>query len=52
LAVKALEDLTGTGSGDNSLSSRISALEKWKGTAEGEIDDLQRDVSGHTTTIG
>ena len=58
-AVAALEELTGAGSGDNSLSSRIGALETWMTTAKGEIGKLQTDmltaqgsISSHGTKIG
>lgn len=44
-AVEALEELTGTGSGDNSLSARIGTLETWKTTASGQITTLEGDVS-------
>ncbi len=45
-AVAALEELTGTGSGDNSLSARIGVLENWmNNTAKGEISELQGDMS-------
>lgn len=51
-AVEALEELTGTGSGENSLSARIAALETWQATASTDIAGLKTDVAGHTTTIG
>lgn len=50
-AVAALEELTGTGSGDNSLSSRIGALETWMADAKDEISGLQSEVSGISSTV-
>lgn len=51
-AVNALEELTGTGSGENSLSTRIANLESWRTTAESQISSLQSDLAGAQTTIG
>ena len=50
-AVAALEEFTGTGSGDNNLSSRIGALEDWMATAKDEIGDLQSDVSDISSAV-
>ena len=45
-AVDALEELTGTGSGENSLSTRIANLESWRTTAEEQITSLLDDMAG------
>ena len=37
--IEALEALTGSGSGENSLSSRLNTLEQWKLTADQNISD-------------
>lgn len=44
-AVEALEALTGSGSGSNSLTERIAALENWKTTANSDITNLKSDMA-------